>query len=230
MTQLVQLGKLTEYTECSNYYKYNKLNHSSTKSVSQIVIESCYRDAAVLEKRTDWKAIRGRIHEVLLQKEPSLTSKEHYRRAVQLMESCRNWYLQEYRPGTEECLLNIELQEEILPEFKIQGIISSLLLSSTGTITIIEFSNNLDVISNIEFRTKLYLLHKQNIKVNQALILDCTSFGIKYSKLNLENITIDFSKIEQVLKLNMLGIKNNIFFPSQTEKCNTCRYKAICSW
>lgn len=228
---LVEIHQLRNYSKCSNFAKYSW--HVPTKvnqTVARAVIESSYRDLAVLSRNISWKTIRDRVHHKLVELEPSLSNDEFYSVAVTLMGALRTWYLAEYRDCTDEAICNVILSEE-LNNVKITGTINVLLIGKK--ITLIEFTNEEtaeDILRDIGIRTKVYLLGKQNIKVNKILAINCSSRTIKTHVLKIDNPDNWNYKTHKSLQLMTLAIKNKIFYPSPTSMCITCKYKDGCSW
>jgi len=232
MTELVKINQLRNYAACPNFAKYDWYVPVTTeKNVVRTVLESCYRDVAVLNKRVDWKTVRNRIHNHLIELESNLPTEGFYNGAVAIMESLRNWYLSSYRDGTEEAICNLEL-EDTISDVNIKLSIDTLLIGKKH-ITLMEYTEMEtaeEVLRDIGLRTKILLLGKQNIKVNKVLAIKCSARAVKTWTLNIDNSSNWNYKTMQVLQLMLLSIKKKLFYPSPTSMCSTCKYRDICSW
>lgn len=231
MTDLsLPLHKVRAYTKCPNFAKYSwHIPVQTKRTVPRILIEDCYRDIAVLNKRIEWKTIRNRVNNLLLEHEPELSGNNFYNSAITIMESLRNWYVNYFRDGTEEAVCGIYLESE-LNQVKLSAVVDVLLIGEK--ITLIEFTEEEtaeEILRDIGIKTKIYLLGKQNIKVNKIVALRCTNRSVKTTTLNIDNTDAWNYKTEQSLKLVTIAVKNKIFYPSPTSMCSTCRYKDICS-
>lgn len=230
--QLVQIHQLRTYAACPNLAKYSwHVPVVSKKNLIRTVIESCYRDLAVLDKRVNWKTVRNRIHNHLLKVEPNLSTDNFYSSAISIMESVRNWYIDSFRDQDGEAICNIKL-EDTIREIKIEATIDIILIKRKQ-ITLVEFTEAdkpEKILRDIGLRTKIYLLGKQNIKVNKILAIKCTDRAVRTWSLSIDNSNTWNYKTYQVLQLMLFSIKNKIFYPSVTSACVTCKYKEMCGW
>lgn len=231
MTELVQIHQLRNYAKCPNFAKYSwNVPTKTTKNVVRSVVESCYRDVAVLNKRVDWKTVRNRVHHQLVALEPTLSSDEFYNAAVAILESLRPWYLVYFRDGTEEAICNLKLEEEI-NQVQVTAQVDAVLIGEK--ITLLEFTeceSIEEILRDIGLRTKILLLGKQNIKVNKILAIRCSDRSVRVTSLSVDNPDSWNYKTLQSLQLMLFSVKNKIFYPSPTSMCTTCKYRDICSW
>ena len=229
--ELVQIRNFRDYAQCPEYSKYNwNVPSVAVKLPAQVVIESCYRDIAVLNKRVDWSTIRSRVQAEVM-KQSTKTAQQIYGNSVELLTSLRAWYLEQYRDGIEEAVFNLKLSTE-MGKTKIEADIFCLLVSETE-VTLIDFVTGLspeEILKDIGLRIKIYLLGKQNIKVNKILAIRPDEKSARYWTLTVNNSDNWNYKTEQVLQLMLASMNNNIFYPSPTGMCSTCKYKGICSW
>ncbi len=229
MSQLIEIKHLRDFSKCSAYAKYNwNAADDPRQSVNRSIIESCYRDAAVLEKRTNWKTIRSRIYRMIFDSETNKSPTTLYKESLVSLNTMRDWYLEHYRDEPGEAICNLELQDEIsgvLVTAKIDTV-----LVSDSTVTLIEFRNDKEILKDIGLRAKIYLLGKEHIRVNRVLVINVTDKTVTCTKLAIHNPDEWNYKTYQVLQLMMLSIKQGIFYPSPTSMCASCPYKMICSW
>jgi hypothetical protein len=66
--------------------------------------------------------------------------------------------------------------------------------------------------------------------VNKVLAINATDNKVECIKLSVHNPEEWNYRTRQTLGLMLLSIKNNIYYPSVTSMCNSCPYKAVCSW
>lgn len=232
MKELVQIGNLRDYSKCPNYARYNWLGIVSTmKLPSQRVIESCYRDLAVLNKRVDWKTVRSRVQTEFLKEDTNKSAQYIYSATVELLTSLKVWYTEQFKDGTEEAVTNLKLSS-VINKTRIEADIFCLLVSPERN-TLVEFvqvDTPEEVIKDIGLRTKVWLLGKEGIRVNKVLAIRPDERSARYWLLNVDNSDAWNYKTEQVLQLMLASINNNVFYPSPTGMCTSCKFKKICSW
>lgn len=227
--KILQEQHLKDFTYCPNYYKFNRNNQIARPvSIAERVIKSCIRDASVLSKRTDWKTIRSRV----LTEVSSVTDTQHlYNQTIVLLESLRNWYLNNYRDTERnEYLHNVVLTEEI-NETKLETIIDGLIIKGKQ-VTLIEFTdleNTDEILRDIRLKLKLYLLGKRDIKITKILAIRCTDTSVKVNQLYIHDVDNINYKTNQVINLIVFSIDRGIYYPSVNPGCSTCPYKSICS-
>lgn len=234
--QLIQIRHLKDYSQCPNFCKYNwnLLSKPIKPSTLEQIIDVCYRDLA-FNGKPNWAKIRKYVQEQLLVLEPDLETQQLYKRSVELMTSLRNWYLEIYRDGPSESLYRLQLKG-VIGGLSISGEVFTTLLESSGSsnkTTLVEFTeldSELLMIRDFSIRVKIWLLTQQQVKVNKLLFIKTTNKIIKWWNLNIQDPDLWNYKTEQSLKLIASGIKNNVYYPSVSDMCNTCIYKDTCSW
>jgi len=231
MTELIQIQNLRDYTKCSNYAKYNwNATSNSTQSITRSIIDSCYRDIAVLNKTVDWKTIRNRTYKEVF-KEPNRSVDTLYKDSLVILNALRNWYLEFYRDLSCEAICNITLQETISGE-TITAKIDTVLVSEKE-VTLIEFSdtdNIEDILKDIGLRTKIYLLGKEQILVNKVLVIKTSNNNVTCTRVSVHNPVEWNYKTRLALQVIVGSIRQKIFYPSPTSMCTACPYRGICSW
>jgi hypothetical protein len=228
---LIQIGQLRDYSQCPAYAKFNwSAGSPSYRTITENVIRSCYMDLAVNNKKVDWRTVRNRVHHQVLLHSEELNANQIYKLVVLILDSIKKWYLEEFRDGEEEGLVDLRLELEI-NKTKVEVNIDGLLVEG-NKITLVDFTEKettQDILRDIGLRTKVLALSKQNITVNKVLSIKCSDRSVRCTPLKVDNIPNWNYKNEQILQLMLLGMKQKIFYPSPTSMCSTCKYKDICT-
>lgn len=231
MTQLVQIKNLRDYTKCSNYAKYHwHYLDSSSESTCRSIIESCYRDIALHNKKVDWRTVRNRVYREVF-RETNQNVDSLYKEALAVLSTLRNWYLEYYRDEPGEAILNVDLEEET-NGMKVTARIDGVLINGDD-VTLIYFTEEKEpqeILRDIGLRTRVYLLGREKILVNKILAINATDKTVTCNKLTVHNPIEWNYKTRQALGMILLSMKNNIYYPSVTSMCNSCPYKSVCSW
>lgn len=239
-TSTVELRHLDDYMKCPNYAKYNWTNGSLVRhhflyQPVRSIIMSAYRDMANLEKKVQWKTLRGRVHTALaplLHNELEIA--EYFKLSKYILEKIRGWYLNTFRDGPTTCLHNLSIESPVpATGLSIATTIDAILLSPDQT-SIVEITDKYKDIreASVSFsiRAKVWALKQEDINVKSVLLVHIKEGNINVHEINIRNIDEYCFSVEKSLQWALGSIKHQIFLPSITSMCDSCPYKGVCSW
>jgi len=215
---------LNIYQKCPKYFKLDNAKVPPKGMVASIILES-YQRTANFQKKIDWRTVRSIATKQSLSAEGNVYSK-----TINVLNALREWYLKYYRETDEEDVIcNLDLRYTY-SDVELVAHVEALLVKN-NKVTMVDFTNldTSEYLKSVGFRSKLWLLAREKVNVNKVLLVRtgqgdaCQVSTIPVKKewiLEGENLSLFY----------LFGIKNNLFPPSPTEACNTCKFKPICTW
>lgn len=219
----ITTDSLNLYQKCPKFYRLD----SNSKVVSDVVttvIQECYQRTANFQRVVDWRTIRGIATAAALNSGTNI-----YNKTITVLNSVRDWYLKHYRDMDQEVICSLKLQYSY-GDTELTAHVAALLVKN-NKVTLVEFTNlePSDYLKTVGFRTKLWLLSREKIAVNKILLIK-TGAAESCHVTTLAAKKEWVSEGENLSLFYLFGIANNLFPPSPTEACNTCKFKMVCTW
>lgn len=232
---------IKKYCECpkrSNYtWDARPIPFSTEGAIISNVIKTAHLYFAQKGKPAIWRRFSLWIDKFLKQAISDSLSKQHYKEAKNILTRIHIWWREYYIDKYEiPCLINIPILLDIGQNHKYVDNIPMVGLSDKAVIFDFEeidtYSNALSSIklyNDISVQARLwgFVRGAEAIPAEYVRIYIAPQ-TIKAVKISISNETIE--KATRVIQHVLNGICNNIFYPSFSEQCKACPFKAKCSF
>ncbi len=205
----------------------------SKDTIVKDIIKQCFINRSQHSYNPEWETIKARVNKACFES-IDINIKEDYEKAYQLSIQCLQilhyWYYKSFTLDTREALINVPINL-LVSNSTINAQIDIVLLDNKyGAIPIV-FSNGLSpnsLYNNIETKGLLWLLYTQLEK-----------YPTKYEYLVINERVVDtnilFAKSDSIDRIGkyivhiVKSIESQVFYPSVSEACNSCRFSSICT-
>jgi hypothetical protein len=229
---------LSVYSKCPNKLLYLHKNNIYPPIIVDFeiirdLIKRCYFFLIRFEKPPPWKFILKWTNKQII--ENAKSEEVSYKDTKNVLQKIHTWYygyfIKDITPG----LINIPLSIGLGSNITLYDTLDLVILKDEK-LTMYDFfySNNisnytnLSLYNNIDVHTKIWLLYKvANIKVDYYNRIVIGKNTIKVVTIAITDSM--FNKIENIIRHITSGIRDNIFYPSFSEQCNSCMFNDNCN-
>lgn len=234
----VRFTQVLEYADCPNIAKYGQGKSIVTSQIFQScksVMLSCYLDAANLEKVVTWKTVRKRTTSLLEQYLDRFDNFQKYQQQViNTLSSVRTWYLSHFEHIESPVLANLEFDLVLSSlDIKVPINIDALIFHPEGVELVWIKEGRVteeELLGQMELRAMLLALSQQSVEVKKVTCIGIDSNCSEIIEVDINTTERFLEQIEKTLVLIAGAIKHRVFYPTNSIRCKTCKFKSICRW